>query len=447
MGMDLVWRRKKSHPSASVDLESLERSTATRRLSVDDKDHEPKEFQSQAFFLTVVFVTLFAAGFVSLAIACRDLEWSLFGKGIDLDDTLDETMVLGEQARQLSHQLPKSLLQDFQRRLSSPSLEHCIIIPTVKRVDGVYYLTRTVLRLLEEIKSDPSVAVILFNAQKEPLQHSEAVWLSNFIPMVNSHSAKTDNHHRNEYADYIQALKTCRHETKAKLISVFQDDVLIIPRFFQILRKLIKDKIAVNPTPWVYIRPYLPLQWLGYARKYWFEQCQNVVCSAIIGVVLVLLYLRKRKSSHHGQFSRRSQRMLVFLAALYSGFLGGVFPLIYGRVNVLNLRLRLFGDEGYIIKKADDCCIPIATYSSQQIDKVIEFLATELENFDKSTEKDKKILPIDNSLAVFAKKAGMRDIGIEPNMAIHIGLFSTLNHSFWDAPAKIEHEDLIEQMS
>lgn len=295
------------------------------------------------------------------------------------------------------------------RRDSAEQVEFCIVIPSKARRKDLYYLTRTVVSVLQE--NDHKTRTFVLDVAGS---HEEAKELENHVQVLHkSHDNSSQTNKVNEYHDYVTALRVCEaHVPDYTYVMVLQDDAPVLPGFFTGIRSL-APRI---PSEWAYILPYYPLKWQGYSMSTVSQYLVHslLTSSVIAGLLYAILYLSKYS------LTRPSSRLL----GLFTLILGLGLPRAIGRANIIRLPQLLplpLRFQYYSLIPAHGCCIPCAVYPREHALGLASFL-----------EAQPSMRQVDLVLPGYAKSHGLEAVGVEPNMVAHIGMYSSLSESFKD---------------
>jgi hypothetical protein len=359
---------------------------------------------NRVYVLLLLSIVVFLAG---LVVVCQFLPYCLFNLtdfsnlATLVQNSLDEANRVKKDVNALESNAAM-FLQNFESRFSHPDLEFLVIVITTKRKEELAYLTRTSMALLEQAKDDSQISIVLMNMNRPWQEHREALELARFFPLVNGSwnpQGFGKHFHRSldfEFNDYIEALEY-GSKSLARFVMIVQDDVVINPRFFKDLRKVIYGRL--RRQKWVYLRLFYPLKWLGYGKNNQDEHLLHCVYGGLLGLASVLVVFKHK--SKWIQIGVVLCCIVVFV----------LVPLVIGRQHVLSF-------SPYRLTQADECCIPISVYPKALIPELVSFLRS-----DEQTSS-----PIDLAIAEYTKlHSDLTAFGVLPNMAKHIGFWSSLN--------------------
>ena len=307
--------------------------------------------------------------------------------------------------------------------LSTPSTkspEFCFVIVSVSRLAPVHYLTQVVASLLPQIAHSDSVFAVL-NA--EGPTHVEAVNLSSLIPVLSlARWGKSLSKYANEKEDYTNALDWCLSK-HPKFSVVFQDDALPPPDFLGRLRFILKYRAPTDVTKWALLKLYYPEKWEGWANER--RIITELIITSIVGGVLftaVTYLIQLAISRSCTSISETFNAANVIARFLLSFCLTLYMLLSLGRPHWLALRKVSVHLSSVVTSPG--CCTPAVVYPLDHISDIVEHLRD---------AKTSVSVPIDLELDAFAKKEGLENLLVVPNLVRHIGFVSSLGKG-WHNP-------------
>eukprot|EP00808_Paulinella_micropora_P025668 g31010.t1 len=339
------------------------------------------------------------------------------------------------------------------------------------------------------------VRVVVLDCERDEhkeLRELEAAGVSvvkfDFSKIVMNRTTSTDDPTRAwlltrhaEYQHYLAALRLCLDPrlslAPSGLCLLLQDDVVIAPTAFHLLRHLYSS--SSFRERWIYLRLHLPLH---FGRWYMLDPehattlfkvgiISSLICCLFIGMLHVcgrntastsissppeaLNSLKENTAIKKSQQRPCSLFMSsLCLAALCSFLLGPGLALILGRFHFLELfSLWMFPPHGYHVIAAKKCCIAGTVYQRQVLPDLIAYLEKQqqLSNLLQSPPSAlpplASIVPqaIDLTIHRWALEEGGKgkklegEPGrVEPNLAHHIGFYSSLSCLHLETPYRQE---------
>jgi len=284
------------------------------------------------------------------------------------------------------------------------------------------YLTQTVARLLQIFHTDNTAAfhhkkLIVCNVDPQPLSYTEALELSKYVQIVSVYQnqfAKWHDGAKNmfdqEKDDYVYCLKTASSFVSSYYL-VIEDDVLLDVNALETVYFIMNYFSLFSTVDWLFLKLYYPMKWSGYGRSW--NTVAEVGGYAVLGgslcVAVMLLIPRHRKCM---SICQNSPMWFWFVV-------GGIFTALLcmsvGRQYVESWRGCFISTHQMI--EAPGCCTQAILYPAQVISDLGDHLQRVHSDYDFSVD-----LAIDG----FAHVHGLKCYLIQPNVAKHIGLVSSL---------------------
>ena len=372
------------------------------------------KFLSQNRGLLVAFIIYIVTFTLVLPLACQKLGFSTYF----IKPQEPYKLIEVENEARTKH--AKEILQGFQRSAAPfhvldrrRQIEFSIVLMTSFRTPNTHYLLQVAARLLPQVRHDGGKSVItILNCDAHPEQNKDALYLSNFVTMVNcSVPVVSDAVHSRQKDDYVLGLRTAvKHN--ATYVLMIEDDAVPSEDFLSHLRFVLKHKMPwkflKRRNDWAFLKLYYPEKWQGFG---WPELPELIVIGFVGGCFAVWMDLKCRARI------RRKLLPLVCSFIVWSAY----FVLVacsVKRTHLIELR-KLFLPFMYSVVKAPGCCIPGVLFQKSH--------ALELANYLESIQCGVNY-PVDVAMDDFADKRNLERYLVVPNMFSHIGLHSSLNN-------------------
>lgn len=312
-----------------------------------------------------------------------------------------------EEAKKYFNSLYKSTAT-FPQYDRNGQMDFSIVLLTAHRGSNTHYSLQVASRLLPQVISDEGRSVLtILNSDPQPGLNEDAVYLSNFIAVVNSSLPVTSPSRSREKEDYIVGLEIGLRQNSTYVLMI-EDDALPSERLLSQLRFVLKHKMPgkflKSRRDWAFLKLYYPEKWQGFG---WPELPELVLIGIVGGSLAVWVQLKMRN---------RTRRKL----SLYCTFtVWGVYVVLVvytvGRAHWIEF--RKLSPLMYSVVKAPGCCTPGVLYLRSH--------ARNLANFLKSVQCSEKY-PMDVAIDDFADKMNLERYLVIPNMISHIGVHSSL---------------------
>ncbi|XP_035692084.1 post-GPI attachment to proteins factor 4-like [Branchiostoma floridae] len=292
------------------------------------------------------------------------------------------------------------------------------------------YLLQTVAAILQE--NPPfSTRVLICNVDPDPLSHSDAAFLSRFVPVQSKlqqeNKQKTpasSNEHEKLKEDYV----FCLNQTLAlnsEYILIMEDDALASHGTFDILDHVIRTKLQnkyhgfelmKRDSTKSIIKLFSPQY---HQRDFFTTKPERIIINGlellgfgIVGGTAIIVFhvLLVQKCKRPYVLDRR-----FFIAAVVCCVLAA---LAISRPHLLEL--RRISKHLYLMIEANDCCTQAILYPKGAALELMPYMQT-------SGRHDPA--PLDGVLDDFVRKRGYRQFAVEPNLFSHIGKYSSRHHS------------------
>lgn len=368
--------------------------------------------QNRGLLVVLVYIVTFT---LALPLACHKLGFSTyFIKPKDPNKLIEaENEARTKQAKEILQGFERSAapFRVFDRR---EQIEFSIILMTSFRTPNTHYLLQVAARLLPQVRHDGGKSVItILNCDRNPERNKDALFLSNFVTMVNCSVPVVSNavdSHQKEKDDYILGLRTAvKHN--ATFVLMIEDDAVPSEDFLNHLRFVLKHKMPwkflKQRRDWAFLKLYYPEKWQGFG---WPELPELVVLGFVGGCFAVWVDLKRR--------TRITRKLLPLVCSfiVWSAYVVLIARSV-GRTHLIELR-KLFLPFMYSVVKAPGCCTPGVLYQKSH--------ALELAKYLESIQCSDKY-PMDIAMDDFADKRDLDRYLVVPNMFSHIGLHSSLS--------------------
>ncbi|XP_060072428.1 post-GPI attachment to proteins factor 4-like [Ylistrum balloti] len=368
-------------------------------------------------------VVLFLLTVLLVALVCKDIPLSplfrLFHRDNDIlfkQASESNNLRLQKATRYFKSKKPAESLEFYNRELKG-QLDIAIAIVTVKRETEknltLGYLVQTAAALDKIVKSQTTflnIQLFLCNTDTTDSDHTEAEFMSLYIPMVtkSSHQSNKRNKQtdvrRKEARDYIYCLVQAR-SMAPKYVLMVEDDSIPTENFLDVIQHSLQQ---IGNRKFAYLKLFYPLKWQGFAFE--ISRLLELLCFGAIGgsISLVFHYFcllnRRRKYSQNVQFTLG---LLLTIVVVH----------LIGRQNIMTL--RTFSRDLYSLKPSPACCTPAMLYPADTIKTLTNFL--------NQSQKHQSQVKIDLQIYNFTQIYNLPGYQIEPNLFRHVGMVSSLS--------------------
>lgn len=294
-------------------------------------------------------------------------------------------------------------------------IEFSTVLLTAYRGSDTHYSLQVAARLLPQVMSDQGKSILtVLNSDPRPGLDEDAVYLSNFVNVINSSSPVMSASRSREKEDYIVGLETALQHNSTYVLLI-EDDALPSKNMLNNLRFVLKHRmpgrLLKTRRDWAFLKLYYPEKWQGFG----WPQVPELVLIGILGGYLAVWVQLKM-----GITRRRKQSLLLTFTvwAVYAILL----TYTVGRAHWIEL--RKLSPSLYSVVKAPGCCTPGVLYKRSH--------AQDLANFLRSVECSEHY-PVDVAIDSFADKMNLERYLVIPNMVTHIGVHSSISNRLKDS--------------
>ena len=235
-----------------------------------------------------------------------------------------------------------------------------------------------------------------------------------------------------EKQDYVYCLNTSV-QLKPRYVLLVEDDALPRDDFFQVLQHIIHTRLdnhyvngilVPNPEPGAYVKLYHPERLLSFISPEPERMPELIAFGALLGTLATAVLLTfnnsgKERTTNQWPHKSRVGCLVVWLCFFLYFLLVG---LGIGRVHLVELR-RFFSPQLYTMVRAPECCTPAMLFPLEGAKQVTAML-----NRTYTT----KSLGKDIALWQWRKRHNLPAYLVQPNMVMHIGLYSALRTAILD---------------
>lgn len=295
-----------------------------------------------------------------------------------------------------------------------------------------HYLQQTLAAFDIESKwkrstSGETITVIVCNVDPNWEHHFDFDAIKNFFPLIlryNYTSIDRPSNKKQETSDYAFCLEEASLRLQTNYLIVAEDDAIVFENFFSTLSSIVKNRVETNMVRgeqvnndirWCWMKLYFPEFWSGFgwdANRLW-ELFWIAIAGGLIGSMLALTVQAVNKRSKVSAFWWALNGFLYLL----------MVALVVSRPTWLELRrihtslLQVTSDSG--------CCSTVAVlYPMHQVQQIVEYL--------RSPNCHRCSIGVDLAIRDYKDKTGMLGLLVQPNLARHIGYYSTVSSSYKD---------------
>lgn len=292
-----------------------------------------------------------------------------------------------------------------------------------------HYLQQTLAALDRESKSSSvdTIPIAVCSVDPHWENHLDLDAIINYFPIILRYNNTSDEKPSNkvqETSDYAFCLEEASLKFgEMKYVIVIEDDAIVFENFFINLNSILKHRIETNMVrgekvyndrQWCWIKLYYPEFWCGFgfdANRIW-ELFWIATAGGLIGSILAFL----------AQTVKRSNVRVLWWAcngALYLLLL----VLVISRPTWLEMR-RI---HEFLIQVTSDsgCCSTVAVlYPIDEIPSIVAYLRSPL--------CKRCHYGVDLAIRDYKDKYKMLGLLVQPNLARHIGLHSTVSSDYKD---------------
>lgn len=293
-----------------------------------------------------------------------------------------------------------------------------------------HYLQQALAALDRESKrnSDEFIPVVVCSVDPHRNRHLDLDAIADYFPMIFRYNGTGDEKPSNkaqETSDYSFCLEEASIKfAQAKYLIVVEDDAIVFENFFMTLRSIVKDRIETNVVRgekivnderrWCWMKLYFAEWWSGFgwdANRLW-ELFWIAVAGGLIGSILAFLAQTLTRSKVSAFWWAGNGALYLLLVAI-----------VVSRQTWLETRrihvslMQVTADSG--------CCSTVAVlYPMDEIPKIVKYL--------RSSECRRCRMGVDLAIRDYKDKFEMLGLLVQPNLAKHIGLHSTVSSDYKD---------------
>ena len=377
--------------------------------------------------------------FVVLPLCCRNVPGTVYYKLFNDKRQAEKTIQVenSERLKQAVHILDQLDLSGYNRYgtgqgcSEDASVTISMTVVTISRDHlakySPMYLTQVVANLLVLIKNYESTSrhlhinLSICNVDKHPANHTEAVSLSRFVPMLTRHRDVNDVHLYNNKEthkrDYLYCLRQMElHDSD--YVNIIEDDAVPLPDMIGVLEYIINGYLTTSPDggkPGVtshrlertaFVKFYHPERLLGFLNIDSERLPELCGFSSCIATIAVMVYYITTSQARRGINIR--ELWVVFF--IY----GVIFCLCVGRSNMITFR-RLFSPYLYYVTRSPSCCAPSILYNRQHLSRIISML---------EDVECNKTYSWDTALDDIVYREDLTSYLVQPNVFKHVGMYS-----------------------
>ena len=391
--------------------------------------------------IAVVYVLTFL---VVLPLCCRHVPETVYYKLFNDKRQAEKAIQVehSERLKQAVHILDQLDLSGYNRngtgqgRSEDASVTISMTVVTISRDHlakySPMYLTQVVANLLVLIKNYESTSrhlhinLSICNVDKHPANHTEAVSLSRFVPMLTRHrdvNNETYNNKETAKRDYLYCLRQMELHG-SDFVHIIEDDAVPLPDMMGVLEYIVNGYLTTSPdggkpgvtshrlerTAFVkFFYPERMLKFLTIDPERLPELCGFSSCIATIAVMV-----------YHIMTSHARCGIDIHIRGLWVVFFiyGVIFCLCVGRSNMITFR-RLFSPYLYYVTRSPNCCTQSTLYNKQHLSRIISML---------DDVECNQTYAYDTALDDIVYREGLTSYLVQPNVFKHIGMYSAINN-------------------
>lgn len=291
-----------------------------------------------------------------------------------------------------------------------------------------HYLQQTLAALDHESKSRGSMSVAVCSVDPQWENHLDLHAIKNYFPIIfkyNNANEQRPSNKAQETSDYAFCLEetSLRFGNVTKYLIAIEDDAIVFDGFFTTLSSIVKSRIETNilrgelihnERRWCWMKLYYPEFWCGFgwdANRIW-ELFWIAIVGGMIGSILSFLA---------GTVKRK--KVSVFWWTFHGAVYTLILALVISRQTLLEMRrihismMQVTSDSG--------CCSTVAVlYPMEEIPKLVNYLRSPLCKRCHSG--------VDLAIRDYRDKFEMLGFLVQPNLAKHIGMHSTVSSDYKD---------------
>lgn len=273
-----------------------------------------------------------------------------------------------------------------------------------------------------------TVPVVVCNVDPHWEQHSDLDAIKNFFPIIlryNHSGVDVPSNKEQETSDYAFCLEKGSLKFKqTKYLMVAEDDVIVFENFFATLNLIVKNRVEtkivrgerVNTDKrWCWMKLYFPEFWSGFAwdaNRLW-ELFWIAISGGLIGSLLAFT------AQTIGGF-RVSAIWWACNGALYLLLLA----LVMSRPTWLEMR-RIHSSFLQVTPNSGCCSTVSVLYPMHEIPQIVSYL--------RSSSCRRCSYGVDLAIRDYKDIVGKQGLLVQPNLAKHIGFYSTVSSAYKDA--------------
>lgn len=342
--------------------------------------------------------------------------------------------------------LHKNKPQFHQKQMSS---EYLVVVITKKRFMcdenkfhcEPHYLQQTLAALDRESRIESVnaiVPVVVCSVDPQWKTHQDLHDIMNDFPIIFRYHNTNDQIATNkaqETTDYAFCLEeaSVKFGKATKYLIVVEDDAIVFENFFITLSSILKNRVETkmlrgerisNERLWCWMKLYYPEFWCGFGfdGNRLMELFWIAVVGAMIGslIAFIIATVKRTKISVH-RWACYGAVNLILLAIIIS------------RQTLLEIR-RINSTLMQVTPDSGCCSTVVVLYPMEEIPNIVTYL--------RSNECKRCQDGVDLAIRDYKDKFGMLGLLVQPNLARHIGLHSTVSADYKD-PVQMMFYDML----
>lgn len=308
-----------------------------------------------------------------------------------------------------------------------------------------HYLQQTLAALDRESKlksvsviENVNIPVVVCSVDSQWKKHQDLYDVMNYFPIIfryNNTSDQTASNKAQESSDYAFCLEEAAIQfgKATKYLIVVEDDAIVFENFFITLRSILKNRVETkmfrgerisNERQWCWMKLYYAEFFCGFGwdvdgllELFWIA-----VAGGLIGSLLAIMA---------GTVKRN--KISVLRWACYGALHLLLLVIIMSRQTWLEMR-RIHTSLMQVTSESGCCSTVAVLYPMEEIPSIVEYL--------RSPGCMRCPYGIDLAIRDYRDMFGMLGLLVQPNLARHIGLHSTVSNDYKD-PVQMLFYDML----
>lgn len=289
-----------------------------------------------------------------------------------------------------------------------------------------HYLQQTLAALHLASRRNLAHSIPIVVCSVDPLWYLDLSEIYKYFPVIfryNETATAVPSNKEQETFDYAFCLEEMSNRFQStKYLIAIEDDAIVFEDFFLTLHSIVKErietpiargeKVVSAERQWCWMKLYFPEFWSGFgwdANRIW-ELFWISVAGAMIGSILAFIAGTIKRSSISTIWWSCNGALYLLLAVLIISR-----PIWLEMRRIHSSLMQVTSDSG--------CCSTVAVlYPMEEIPTIVNYL--------RSPKCRRCAVGVDLAIRDYKDRSGMLGLLVQPNLAQHIGLHSTVSSAY-----------------